>query len=183
MLIKHSVLSLSLVTAFSSHRFIPSHFYASGPVHNVPIYSWHLNNMGLDCVSPLICEFFVFSKYMLQHYMIWDWLNLWMWNHRYEVLTMKLYSNFQLRWGSVFLTFALFKGKLYPCTKISMLNFTWNTLYISLPSPHHSGGKFSVSSRPGSYVPSFVKHSPVPKQKNKSRSYRKRTWVLSPAEK
>ena len=161
MLIKHSKLSLSLITAFSSHHFIPSHFYASGPVHEVPIYSWHLNNMGLDCISPLICEFFVFSKYVLQHCMIWDWLNLWMWNHRYEGLTMKLYSNFQLRWGSVFLTFALFKGKLY----------------------HQSASKFSVSSRPGSYVPSFVKHSPVPKQKNKSWSYRKRTWVLSPAEK
>ena len=165
MLIKHSVLCLSLVTVFSSHHFIPSHFYASGPVCDVPIYSWHLNSMGLDCITPLICEFFVFSKYRLQHYMIWDWL-ISGYGIADEGLTVKLYPDFQLPWGWVFLIFALFKGKLYPCTKISMLNFTWNTLYISLPSPHQSAGKFSVSSRPGSDVLSFVKHSPVSKQKN-----------------
>ena len=38
----------------------------------------------------------IFFQLILHYCMIYGWLNLWMWNHRYGDLTVKLYADFPL---------------------------------------------------------------------------------------
>lgn len=57
--------------------------------------------------------FFLFSKYLLQHCMIWVWLNLLIRNWGYGSPTAKLYTDFWLPGGPASLTPMLFKGQLY----------------------------------------------------------------------
>lgn len=43
------------------------------PLHHLSLYSWPLNNMGLNCADHLYMDFF--QQQMLQCYMIRGWLN------------------------------------------------------------------------------------------------------------
>ena len=91
-------------------------------------HSWSLNNMGLNCVDPLICGFFsivnttvlydrIFfnSKYYstiinITVLQIWGWLNPQIWNHREGEKSQiwraknKSYSDFRLNGGLAPLT-------------------------------------------------------------------------------
>lgn len=72
--------------------------------------SWPLNNMGLNCVDPLICRFFLVAK--LKFYMIHS---CWITNVKSQIyggLTIS-YKQIFIWGGMVPLTLTLFKGQLY----------------------------------------------------------------------
>ena len=57
-----------------------------------------MNNTGVNCTSPLTCR--LKKKKILQSYAISDLFYLRLQNYRYEGLTCKLYSDFQLYLGN-----------------------------------------------------------------------------------
>ena len=75
--------------------------------------------------EPCICTYvwIFFTKYILQYYTIWGWLNLWMWYCGYGGPNVNLYANFQLCGGWALLSPVLFKGRLcfYPHYKVSIM--------------------------------------------------------------
>lgn len=80
------------------------------------LYSWPLNNTDLNCIDPLICKFFPIVNAAVLH-------NPWSVESADAKLRIqstclqrtnyKLYMDFQLCWGLVPLTLALFKDQLY----------------------------------------------------------------------
>ena len=89
------------------------------------LYSWPLNNMGLNCVGPLIGGFFSIVNSVVRHNpwlveSMVGWIHgcrtadleeLCTWKNRRTVYTdCKLHADFQLWGGSVPLTPALFNG-------------------------------------------------------------------------
>ena len=77
-------------------------------ISNICVYSWPLNNMGLNCAGPLIYGFFS-NKYTLQYYIIHCLLNPQIRNLRYGEQTEFIHEFFTAL-GSVPLTPTLFKG-------------------------------------------------------------------------
>ena len=53
------------------------------------------------------------SKICMQCYMICNWLNLWMWNHRYRGVWWRAICEFSTEGESMALTLALFKCQVY----------------------------------------------------------------------
>lgn len=66
---------------------------------------------GSNYTGFLLC--FFPNNYLLQYYTFCGWSNPWMWNCRYQRLTVKLHSAFQLQMQLGFLSPAFFKGQLY----------------------------------------------------------------------
>ena len=82
---------------------------------SVPIsmYSWPLDNMGLNCTGSLTHGIFFNSKSCSITPSACNWLNPWKQNYRYRGPTIKWYLDFQLFGGLTSIIPLFFTGQLY----------------------------------------------------------------------
>lgn len=83
-------------------------------------YSGPFNNKVSNChgLRYLYTDFFFFfTKYVIQHYMTWGWLDPKMWSSKWREPTVKIFwllkSDFWTAWMDSTPTSMLFKGQLY----------------------------------------------------------------------
>ena len=76
------------------------------------IYSWPLNDMGLNCKAILIRGFFSINTYYSARLSAVGWIHWWR-TADTEEPTVNLHEDFQLHGGLISLTSMLFKDQLY----------------------------------------------------------------------